>query len=463
MSTRVGAYARISEDDAGQALGVGRQEKDDRAVASVRGWEVVKVYTDNDLSAFKTNVVRPAFEEMLADLEAGRIDGIVAYDLDRFARQPVDLERAIRIYDARPSAVFASVQGDINLQTADGRTMARVMVAFANKASMDTSRRVSRKHLELAQAGLPAGGKRPFGWRDNRLTLHPRESRELRDAAARLLAGEPLAGIVRDWNARGIRTTVGNPWRVTSLRRVLVSPRIAGWRPYKDGIAVDDAGQQVRGTWEPVLDDETYEALRERLTPSTSLVDGKPRPGSRRFLLSGLARCSECSGRLYGTRIGRSGRHTYKCSPSNLGCGKVGVAGLHLEAEVLRQVFTVAPRRIRGQRTWDGSAELDAINEKITETQAAYKAGALSGADAFPMLAALRDELEALRIEERAWAESEQASADAARPLADRWDELSLAEQQLEISRLVRSVVVMPATQRRTSKFDAGRVQVIPA
>ena len=86
------------------------------------------------------------------------IDGVVVYDLDRFARQPVDLERAIRIFDGRVGLRFATVQSDIDLSSPDGRTMARVMVAFANKASnkasMDTSRRVRRKHLELAQRGV---------------------------------------------------------------------------------------------------------------------------------------------------------------------------------------------------------------------------------------------------------------------------------------------------------------------
>jgi DNA invertase Pin-like site-specific DNA recombinase len=95
---------------------------------------------ENDVSAYKTKVVRPEFEALLDGLKLGLVDGVVLYDLDRFARQPVDLERAIRIFDDRPGLVFATVQSDIDLSTSDGRTMARVMVAFANKSSMDTSR-----------------------------------------------------------------------------------------------------------------------------------------------------------------------------------------------------------------------------------------------------------------------------------------------------------------------------------
>ena len=104
------------------------------------------------MSAYQPKVIRSDFERLLADLEAGTIQGIVVYDLDRLARKPTDLERIITIYDRAP-LVFATVQGDIDLSTPDGRTMARVMVAFANKSSMDTARRMARKKLEKAMNG----------------------------------------------------------------------------------------------------------------------------------------------------------------------------------------------------------------------------------------------------------------------------------------------------------------------
>jgi site-specific DNA recombinase len=151
---RVGEYARISDDQedevtgeepgiGGRGAGVRRQL---RAITGRReglGWERHdEDYSDNDLSAFKENVIRPGFERLLADLESGVIDGVVCYDLDRLARRLDDLERLIRIYDrarveGRP-LVFASVQGAIDLGTDDGIVLARVIVSFANKASRGT-------------------------------------------------------------------------------------------------------------------------------------------------------------------------------------------------------------------------------------------------------------------------------------------------------------------------------------
>ncbi len=80
MVLRVGAYERISDDKEEEARGVARQAADNEALADLRGWRIAEHYQDNDVSAFKENVVRPAFERLLADLEAGVLDGVVVYN-----------------------------------------------------------------------------------------------------------------------------------------------------------------------------------------------------------------------------------------------------------------------------------------------------------------------------------------------------------------------------------------------
>ncbi|MET8767674.1 recombinase family protein [Streptomyces sp. NPDC004658] len=100
----------------------------------------MKVYERDDL------------ELMLKDLRAGLIDGIVAYDLDRLARQPRDLERLIEIYDERPRLEFATVTNDINIGTPDGRTMARIA-------------RHSARSWPGSASGPSARGGRSKGWR----------------------------------------------------------------------------------------------------------------------------------------------------------------------------------------------------------------------------------------------------------------------------------------------------------
>ncbi len=86
MSRRTAIYVRISSDPTGQGLGVARQRTACTSRAQALGWDVVEVYEDNDVSA-TSGRLRPAYQRMLSDLEAGRVDAVVVWDLDRLHRQ----------------------------------------------------------------------------------------------------------------------------------------------------------------------------------------------------------------------------------------------------------------------------------------------------------------------------------------------------------------------------------------
>jgi len=82
---RAAIYLRISQDRTGEELGVERQRQDCEGVAARRGWDVQRVYVDNDTSA-KGDKRRPAWEEMMTDVEAGRLDVIIGWTIDRTLR-----------------------------------------------------------------------------------------------------------------------------------------------------------------------------------------------------------------------------------------------------------------------------------------------------------------------------------------------------------------------------------------
>ncbi|MFG2293099.1 recombinase family protein [Streptomyces sp. NPDC048603] len=260
----MGAYARISLDRNGDELGVERQRLDCTRAAAVRpGWLVTEHYVDNDLSAWKRNVRRPEFERLVSDLKDGTIDGIITYDLDRLTRQPRELERLVDLYEVNPKLVFATIVGDIDLSSSDGRTMARVMVAFADKASADTGRRVARKHRELADNGKNGGGFPAFGWKSNRIAVDHAQAALITKAHEDLLAGSRLATIVREWQAKGVQTSRGTPRPIsrTAVRTILRNPRLAGFRAVKGQIHYGADGQPVRGEWEPICTPERLEAV----------------------------------------------------------------------------------------------------------------------------------------------------------------------------------------------------------
>lgn len=454
---KVAIYCRISLDVAGEALGVGRQEEDARALAERRGWDVGEVFVDNDFSAYKRKP-RPAFEEMLRKLQAGLFDGLAAYDLDRLMRRNSDLERIIDLYDHRP-LIFATVQGDIDLSTPDGRTMARVLVAFANKASMDTSRRVTRKHLELARTGVTVGGYRPFGLAKDKKTLDLIEARHIQEAAAAVLSGVGIHTVVRRWNEAGIKTTAGNPWKSTVLRTMLLSPRLAGYRVYKGGIARDEGGEPVMAH-PPILDVATWESLVAYLK-NPDRVARKIHTGGRKYLLSGLVRCGICGSKLRGNNSTSRNTFYYACpSPTSGGCGGVGVTGPALDMLIRDTIFTQAAERgiVERANAWPLEEELAAVLGRMSSLMDAHSSGTLSAEVVFPQVEKMERRVAELRAERQQWLRDNVGAAMQV-DLPAQWEGYDMSQKQGAVASFLQAVFIQPG--RRGPYFDHERVKPV--
>src|SRR6476620_10311593 len=96
---RAAIYARISSDREGAGLGVQAQEQDCREQADNLGWRVVAIYTDNDISAY-SGKPRPGYRSMLAAIEQGQVDAVIAWHTDRLHRSVTELEEYASLCDA---------------------------------------------------------------------------------------------------------------------------------------------------------------------------------------------------------------------------------------------------------------------------------------------------------------------------------------------------------------------------
>ncbi len=133
-------------------------------MAERRGWIVAQVYCDNDVSADSSRP-RPAYAQLLADIEAGLVDAVIVWALDRLHRRPAELEHFFEVCDRAGVTRLASVAGDVDLGTNDGRFHARILGAVAKKENDDRRRRIQRAALQAAEQGRVAGGgTRPFGY-----------------------------------------------------------------------------------------------------------------------------------------------------------------------------------------------------------------------------------------------------------------------------------------------------------
>jgi site-specific DNA recombinase len=456
-------YARISSDPDGDQLGVTRQVQDCVALANLRGWAVLDQYVDDDRSAY-SGKARPEYQRMLDDMRAGVVDAVIVWHLDRLHRQPKELEAFFEVCDAANLIHLATVQGDINLASDDGRFHARILGAVARKESDDKSRRIRRKHQEMALAGKPAGGgTRPFGYRPDRITVDPIEAGAIREAVARIRAGDSLRSIATDWNGRDVRTVRGGPWSTHVLKRMLIGARLSGQRSLHGSIAAP-------GQWDAIITPAETAQLRAILTNP----DRRTNRTVRRYLLAGgLLRCALCDAVLVARPNGRGDRR-YLCAkgPGFHGCGGIAIMAeplehLIAEAVLYRLDTPELAAALAGHARAD--SESAAAQDSVTADQAQLEE--LAGAYGqrritFPEFLAAREPIEA-RIESarRRIARATRAAAiedyvGQSDRLRTAWANLPLNRQRAIVASVLDRAIIGPAVRGRTL-FDPGRVAPI--
>lgn len=451
-------YCRISRDPEGLRAGVDRQEEDARALATRQGYEITHVYVDNDVSASTlSRKPRPEYAAMMKAAKEGAFSAIVAYSNSRLTRRLRELEDLLDLHGKHGIKFLTVVSGEDDLSTADGRMTARIKASVDAGEAERAGERIARAHLQRAREGKVNHGARPFGWQDDKVTLHPTESALIRTAITDIVDGVALREIARRWNGDGVMTARGNHWDHRSVRQLLRGPRLAGWKVHRGQIVRDTAGQPVQGVWEPLVSPEDYERLQVALSGRHGRSTG--RRGARRYLLSGIARCGTCGARMYGAPV-KAG-HAYTCrggggaEPHTMSIAGIGADETVSEVVVarLRQVGDLEAPPLDD---FDGSERLAAIPIKIAELMTAYNDGTLSAAVVFPQVEAL---------------ESEQVTLSAARQRhivattrpshidVETFDEAEVDRRRAIIEELLEAVVIAPS--RKGARWDPDRITYV--
>lgn len=475
MTTNAGIYVRISDDATEKGLGIARQEADARAHAKRLGWAVTRVYAENDTSAYKRRkvtlangqeefrVIRPEFRAMLDALEAGEISAFVAYDLDRVARDPRDLEDLIDLREQHGIQV-SSVTGSLRLDSDADITMARVMVAIANKSSRDTSRRVSRAHKESAVRGQFGGGLRRMGYTSTADAVVPQEAKEIAWAYQHVAAGGTLESVCRRWRKTLGKGPLGGEITGVQVRDVLMRGMNAGLSFYK--------GKEV-GEMDPsiprLIDVDTWRTVNAILSdPSRRTTVGKP-PKS---LLSPVMRCGKCGFRMGSAyrrrkRITKAESHKerdpiYRCRQ----CGN----SRHRERfdEVITQLVgqylennSKALKKPTPAATGpdEGALEVERLRERLIDLGELVAAGDLDPADYAIAATRIRERLAAV---EKALVKRSRRPATAAlvakEDIRQTWESLSTDDKRAVLVEIIEVITVGPGTPGRFT-MDGVEIQ----
>jgi DNA invertase Pin-like site-specific DNA recombinase len=414
---------------------------------------------------------------MLDDARAGRFEVILAYTSSRLTRRPREHEDLIEL--AKPPKEgghgirFQYVRSpSFDLGTADGRQVARMLAAQDAAESERISERVQRARLAQAMDGRNGGGgRRPFGFEADRVTVRPDEAAEIVKAADALLAGISLAQVTADLRQRQVPTVTGARWSTRSIRDILLRPRTAALMVHRGEIL-----EGVTAPWKPILSRDVWQAVTALLTdPSRRTSPGN----TPRWLGSGLYRCGhpdcidgdpQSTLTVGGSVNGRHRTRRYRCPEQHLSraaapldtyVGKV-IAHRLARKDAADLLTLPEPGVDRAQLDRDAAA----LRTKLAEALQLWRDDVLTAAEYRTTRAELEQRLRDIEERQRSAAGRDPLAGIAGRAdAAEVWERLGLGRQRAILDALV-IVTVLPQRSGRMpdgSRFDPRSIDVQPA
>lgn len=170
------------------------------------GWtELPARYDDGGYSG--GTMERPALQRLLTDIEAGRIDVVVVYKVDRLTRALSDFAKLVDVF-ARRDVSFVSITQQFNTTTSMGRLTLNILLSFAQFERELIGERVRDKFAASRKKGMWMGGTVPLGYdvKDRKLVINDSEARVVVDVFRRYLRLKSVRALAEELAAAGIRS-----------------------------------------------------------------------------------------------------------------------------------------------------------------------------------------------------------------------------------------------------------------
>lgn len=236
-----------------------------------QGWRAVLQHYD-DPAYSGGNLDRPALQQLLKDIDAGWIDVIVVYKIDRLTRSLADFAKLVEAFDAK-SISFVAVTQQFNTTTSMGRLTLNVLLSFAQFERELSSERVRDKVAASRRKGKWTGGTVPLGYdaKDKKLVINKAEAETVRYIFNRYLEVKSFGKLVEDLDKNGI---------VTKRRNTKVAKFNGGiaftYGPLahflKNRLYIGDIGHKDKwfpGEHTAIVDKETFEQVRQLLASNS--------------------------------------------------------------------------------------------------------------------------------------------------------------------------------------------------
>jgi DNA invertase Pin-like site-specific DNA recombinase len=252
------------------------------------GWQALSQRYD-DPAYSGGSLERPALQQLLADIDAGRVNVIVVYKIDRLTRSLADFAKLVEIFDKK-GVSFVAVTQQFNTTTSMGRLTLNVLLSFAQFERELSSERVRDKIAASRRKGKWTGGSVPLGYdvTDKKLVINPAEAETVRYIFKRYLDLKCLRLLSEDLATRGILTKQrvakngnqigGCHFTYGPLAYLLKNRTYLGEMGHK--------GESFAGEHDAIIDEPTFDQVQDLMKANSVARQQKRSSGDA--LLTGL-------------------------------------------------------------------------------------------------------------------------------------------------------------------------------
>ena len=253
------------------------------------GWQVLSAHYDDGGHSGGT-MDRPALQRLLADIEAGKIDVVVVYKIDRLTRSLFDFAKIVEVFDAK-GVSFVSVTQQFNTTTSMGRLTLNVLLSFAQFEREVTSERIRDKIAASKKKGMWMGGAVPLGYDavNRKLRINAKEANTVRLLFEVYLKVGSVRQLQEECQRRGLRTKLrtmlngrqsgGTAFSRGHLYSLLSNPIYIGRIPHKE--------RSYEGEHDAIIDVETWDKVQAQLATNAGRKRGRA-SSKHPSLLAGL-------------------------------------------------------------------------------------------------------------------------------------------------------------------------------
>lgn len=297
-SFKVAGYVRVSTDNQLDNYSLEEQASRIRSYCDAKGWILNKLYRDGGYSG--GNINRPALQQMLLDIEAGKIDTIVVYKLDRLSRSQKDTLLLIEDKFIAYQVAFISINENFDTSTPFGRAMIGMLSVFAQLEKDQITERFTMGRIGRAKKGFYHGGpKAPTGYDyiNGELIINEYEALQVKEVFRLYLEGNSIHAIKRQMQQK-YTNKHGNWSSHTLVTNILHNEVYIGKIKFKDTL--------YQGLHEPLLAEDTFYEVQNLLKNQRNTKENfpnhtvAPSPFKATNLLTGILYCKKCKAGYFG-------------------------------------------------------------------------------------------------------------------------------------------------------------------